>query len=135
MQCKTIQCNGIKSSSSENTLICLCIQSNRVSQMLALLSTEVSLFLSPRRKFNHFSLKFWKKKKNKNIQLSIGCYLLIWADYYAHSRSLCTICKGKVSHFLSRIFKKIYLKYKVDMLFTTHARAFLTLLSLIGTAP
>ena len=57
MQCsgfKTMQCNGIKSSSSENTIICLCIQSNRVSQNLAPLSAGVSLFLSPRWKFNHY---------------------------------------------------------------------------------
>ena len=61
MQCsgfKTMQWNGIKSSSSENTIICLCIQSNRVSQDLALLPAEVSLFVSPRSRFSRFYLNF-----------------------------------------------------------------------------
>ena len=38
-----------------------------------------------------FLFKFLKKKF-KNIHLFIVCYLLIWADYYAYSRSLYTIC-------------------------------------------
>ena len=56
---KTIQCNGIKSISSENTIISLCIQSNRV-KFWALLSAEVSLLVTY--KVQSFLSKFLKKK-------------------------------------------------------------------------
>ena len=38
-----------------------------------------------------FLFKFLKKEF-KNIHLFIVYYLLIWVDYYAHSRSVCAIC-------------------------------------------
>ena len=83
MQCsgfKTMQCNGIKSSSSENTIICLCIRTNRVGQILALLSAEVSLFLSPIRKLNHFYLNFEGKIKILIVHrvLSANLSRLLW---------------------------------------------------------
>ena len=65
MQCfgfKTMQCNAIKSISSENTIIFLCIQRNRVSQVWALLSADVSHLFFTCKELQSFSFKFFKKK-------------------------------------------------------------------------
>ena len=77
-----------------------------------------------------FFFKFWRK----NIYLFIVWYILIWVDYYAYSTSRCTIVfsEGK-SVFVTCIQKNIVdvcSKYVI----ITHSGAFLTLLSLIGTA-
>ena len=130
---KTIQCNSIKNSSSENTIICLCMQSKRVRQILALLSAEVSLFLSSIIIYKEVqSLLFlFLKKKFKNIHLFIECHLLIWVDNYAHSTSLYTICISENKSIFVTYIQKIQLKYEVNVFYITHTGAFLTLLPLI----
>ena len=104
---KTIKCNGIKSMEVMESIICLCIQGNRVHQILALLSAEVSLISVIYKEVQSFLFKFLKKKL-KNIHLFIMCCLLIWGDCYAHSTSLYAIwvSEGK-SIFVTYIQKNI----------------------------
>ena len=118
MQCisfKTMHCNGIKNISSENTIFCLCNQSDRLSEVLGTIicwSKSISVtYKEVQSFFNH--LNFWRK----TLKYPPVYYVVIWVDYYAHSISLYTICisEGKTI-FVTYIPKKYSsnLKLKSD---------------------
>ena len=114
--------------SSKNTIICLCIQSSRVNQILALWSAEVRVFLSPIRKFNHFYLNFWRKYPPVCCVVSANLSRLLCTFYIPIHH----MYKWRWVNFC-HIYSKQYNSNMKLMFYITHTGAFLTLLLLIDT--
>ena len=114
--------------SSKNTIICLCIQSSRINQILALWSAEVRVFLSPIRKFNHFYLNFWRKYPPVCCVVSANLSRLLYTFYIPIHH----MYKWRWVNFC-HIYSKQYNSNMKLMFYITHTGAFLTLLLLIDT--